>query len=112
MLVLQDADPPFRLAAWVLQEGGYSVRVLSDWPEAPDVSDEALRLVVVNLSLPAPEEETAMTELREMVRELCILHITTDVAHEKRLCPCDAFVSPPFSGEILLQEARRLLPVS
>jgi DNA-binding response OmpR family regulator len=109
IVLVQDEDPPFRLAAWVLREEGFTVTVVRRTDTlsvtapatAPDIA-------IANLEGPADGHAATLGVLRDAAHGAPILHITDDAAHEKAACPCDAVISPPFTADTLLGEIARL----
>jgi DNA-binding NtrC family response regulator len=109
IVLVQGEDPPFRLAAWVLREEGFTVEVVSPADGLrPSFRAASPVLAIANLDGPADGQAATVGLLRSAAHGAPILHITHDAAHDKAACPCDAFILPPFTADALLSEIARL----
>ncbi len=107
---MQGEDPPFRLAAWVLREEGFSVHIVeraedaaAEFPETPP------DLIVFNAAESPPQHLQSVMMLRGLAMAAPIVHLGSEGAQDATTCDCAQIIPAPHSGPALVDAANRLL---
>lgn len=110
IFLLQGVAPPFPLAAWILREEGFSVRVAANAEEmSPELAADSPRLCVINTGRPLEEEQHSARLIRSWAGATPILHIASAPNHDAEDCGCDYCMRPPHTATALLDAVSRLL---